>query len=162
MVAARLDLTTKLGKTPVKWQWSRLHQFTLRHSVLGADSMPAPVQAIFNRGPWQMPGGSAIVNANGWNASQGLRRRLGSADADGCQPRRSGLVALGEPDRELRTPFDAHYVDQTDAWVNNQTYPWPFSEKAVRDGGADELILSPRLVRQLTWASQSWRSRRQG
>lgn len=59
-------------------------------------------------------------------------------------------------------PFDAHYVDQTDAWVKNETYPWPFSEKAVRDGGGDELILSPRLVRQLTRASQSWRSRRLG
>jgi penicillin amidase len=40
-------------------------------------------------------------------------------------------------------PYDAHYVDQTDAWVKNETYPWPFSQKAIRDAGGDELTLSP-------------------
>jgi penicillin amidase len=40
-------------------------------------------------------------------------------------------------------PYDAHYVDQTDAWVKNETYPWPFSERAVRVGGFEQLILTP-------------------
>jgi penicillin amidase len=143
MVAARLDLTRKLGKTPVTWQWGRLHQLTLTHPVLGGDNVPAPVRAIFNRGPWQMPGGSSIVNANGWDASKGYQ-------VDWAPSMRM-VVNLGDLDASRWVnqtgssghPYDSHYVDQADAWVRNETYPWPFSEKAVRNGGGDELTLIP-------------------
>jgi penicillin amidase len=40
-------------------------------------------------------------------------------------------------------PYDDHYIDQADAWVKNETYPWPFSPKAIRDGGVEELTLTP-------------------
>jgi len=143
MVAARLDLTKRLGKTPVTWQWGRLHQLNLTSPVLGGDSVPAPVRAIFNRGPWQMPGGSSIVDANGWDAGQGY-------DVNWAPSMRM-VVNLGDLDASRWVnqtgssghPYDAHYVDQTDAWVKNQTYPWSFSEKAVRGGGGDELTLTP-------------------
>jgi penicillin amidase len=143
MVAARRDLTTKLGKTPVTWQWGRLHQLTLESKILGGDSVPAPIRAIFNRGPWQMPGGSSIVNANGWDASKGYQ-------VDWAPSMRM-VVNLGDLDRSRWVnqtgssghPFDDHYVDQADAWVNNLTYPWPFSAKAVRDAGGEELTLTP-------------------
>jgi len=143
MVAARRELTTKLGKQPVTWQWGRLHQLTLESKILGGDSVAAPVRAIFNRGPWQMPGGSAIVNANGWDASNGYQ-------VDWAPSMRM-VVNLGDLDRSVWVnqtgssghPFDDHYVDQTDAWVNNVTYPWPFSQRAIRDGGGEELKLTP-------------------
>ena len=143
MVAARLDLTKQLGKTPVTWQWGRLHQLTLKSQVLGGDSVPAPIRAIFNRGPWQMPGGSSIVDANGWDAGKGY--------GVNWAPSMRMVVNLGDLDASRWVnqtgnsghPYDAHYVDQTDAWVKNQTYPWPFSEKAVRNGGGDELTLIP-------------------
>ena len=143
MVAARLDLTTKLGKTPVTWQWGRLHQLTLEHKVLGGDSMPGLVRALFNRGPWQMPGGSSIVNANGWDASKGY-------DVNWAPSMRM-VVNLGDLDASRWVnqtgnsghPYDDHYVDQADAWVKNDTFPWPFSEKAVRDASGDELTLTP-------------------
>jgi len=143
MVAARMDLTTKLGKTPVTWQWGRLHELTLKSQVLGGDSVPAPVRAIFNRGPWQMPGGSSIVDANGWDASKGY--------AVDWAPSMRMVVNLGDLDASRWVnqtgnsghPYDANYVDQADAWVKNETYPWPFSQKAVRDGGGDELTLIP-------------------
>jgi penicillin amidase len=143
MVAARQDLTRKLGKEPVTWQWGRLHQLTLQHKILGGDATPAPVRALFNRGPWQMPGGSAIVNANGWNASKGYQVN--------AAPSMRMVVNLGDLDRSRWVnqtgnsghPYDDHYVDQADTWVDNGTYPWPFSPKAVRDGGGEELTLTP-------------------
>jgi penicillin amidase len=143
MVAARKDLTMKLGKTPVTWQWGRLHQLTLEHKILGGDSVPGPVRAMFNRGPWQMPGGSSIVNANGWDASVGYQ-------VDWAPSMRM-VVNLGDLDASRWVnqsgnsghPYDDHYIDQADAWVKNETYPWPFSPKAVRDGGAEELTLTP-------------------
>ena len=143
MVAARLDLTTKLGKAPVTWQWGRLHQLTLEHKVLGGDSVAGPLRAVFNRGPWQMPGGSSIVNANGGDASKGY-------DVDWAPSMRM-VVDLGDLDASRWVnqtgssghPYDDHYVDQADAWVRNETFPWPFSPSAVRAAGGDELILSP-------------------
>ncbi len=143
LVEARMDLTRKLGKNPGTWQWGRLHQLTLEHKVLGGDSVPAPVRAVFNRGPWQMPGGSAIVNANGWDASKGYQ-------VDWAPSMRM-VVDLGDLDASRWVnqsgnsghPYNDHYVDQADAWVANETFPWPFSEKAVRGGSDDELTLTP-------------------
>jgi len=143
MVEARNDLTTRLGKDPVTWQWGRLHQLTLEHLILGGDSALAPVRAMFNRGPWQMPGGSAIVNANSWDASEGY----GVTSA----PSMRMVVNLGDLDASRWVnqsgnsghPYSDHYVDQADAWVRNETFPWPFSQQAVRDGGGDELTLTP-------------------
>jgi len=143
MVEARMDLTRRLGKNPGTWQWGRLHQLTLQHKVLGVASVPGPVRAMFNRGPWQMPGGSSIVNANGWTASKGYQ-------VDWAPSMRM-VVNLGDLDASTWVnqsgnsghPYDVHYVDQADAWVANRTYPWPFSEKAVRAGGGDELTLTP-------------------
>jgi penicillin amidase len=39
--------------------------------------------------------------------------------------------------------FADHYNDQADAWAKNELFDWPFSEKAVRDAGGDELTLVP-------------------
>jgi penicillin amidase len=39
--------------------------------------------------------------------------------------------------------MDDHYTDQTDAWASGRTYPWPFSEEAVRAATDDELVLRP-------------------
>jgi penicillin amidase len=143
MVEARKDLTTRLGKDPVTWQWGRLHQLNLEHPVLGGGSVLAPVRALFNRGPWQMPGGSSIVDANGWDAGEGY-------DVTSAPSMRM-VVNLGDLDASRWVnqsgtsghPYSDHYVDQADAWVRNETFPWPFSQKAVRDGGGDELTLTP-------------------
>ena len=156
LVEARKDLTMKLGKNPGTWQWGRLHQLTLEHKVLGGDSVLAPVRAMFNRGPWQMPGGSSIVNANGWNAGKGSCARTSDPTPKGCYevdkaPSMRMVVNLGDLDASRWVnqagnsghPYDDHYVDQADAWVGNETFPWPFSQKAVRDGGGDELTLTP-------------------
>ncbi len=143
LVEARKDLTENLGKNPSTWQWGRLHQLRLEHKVLGGDSVPGPVRAVFNRGPWQLPGGSSIVNANGWDAGKGYQ-------VDWAPSMRM-VVNLGDLDASRWVnqsgnsghPFDDHYVDQADAWAANETFPWPFSEKAVRDGGGDQLTLNP-------------------
>jgi penicillin amidase len=143
MVNARLDLTEKLGKTPVTWQWGRLHEVTLKSPILGGENEPGLVTAILNRGPWQMPGGSSIVNDNSWDASQGYQVTVA--------PSMRMIVNLGDLDASSWVnetgssghPYDAHYVDQSDAWAKNQTYPWLFSAQGVRAAGGDDLLLTP-------------------
>jgi penicillin amidase len=143
MVEARKDLTKQLGKNPVTWQWGRLHQLRLEHKVLGDDSAPGPVRGMVNRGPWQMPGGSSIVNANAWDASKGYQVNYA--------PSMRMVVDLGSLDASRWVnqsgnsghPYDRHYVDQADAWAQNKTFPWPFSEKVVREVAGEELTLLP-------------------
>ena len=99
-----------------------------------------------------MPGGSAIVNANGWDASVGLddedsarpststgRRRCGWSSTCRNLDRSRWVNQTGNSGHA----FNDHYNDQTDAWAKNELYDWPFSEKAVRDAGGDELTLVP-------------------
>ena len=143
MVAARIDLTRRLGKDPSRWQWGRLHKLELRHPVLGSDAAPRPVRAMVNRGPWWLGGGAGAVDATRWNAAEGF--------AVTAAPSMRMVVDLGDLDRSRWVsqtgasghPFDAHYGDQTDDWAAGRTYPWPFSRAAVEAAGEDELVLEP-------------------
>jgi penicillin amidase len=143
MTSARIELTKSLGKDPTHWQWGRLHRLELKHAVLGGPTVPAPVRWLVNRGPWDVGGGSALVDATGWDAHDGY--------AVNWVPSMRMVVDLGDLDRSRWVnltgasghPMDAHYTDQTDAWATGRTYPWPFGEKAVRAATDDELVLRP-------------------
>jgi penicillin amidase len=152
LVAARLQLTKELGKDAGDWQWGQLHQLTLTHQVLGGDDVPGIVRSLFNRGPINMPGGSAIVDANGWDASVGLDDEDSDKAFDvDWAPSMRMVVDLSNLDRSRWVnqtgnsghTYNAHYSDQTDAWVKNELFDWPFTEKAVRAAGGDELTLVP-------------------
>jgi penicillin amidase len=144
LVNARLQLTEELGKDPGSWEWGKLHRLALTHKVLGDGDVSGAVQWLFNRGPFEMPGGSAIVNANGWNASEGF--------AVNWAPSMRMVVDLSNLDRSRWVnqtgnsghAFHENYDDQTDAWLNNELFDWPFSEKAVREAGYEQLTLSPQ------------------
>ncbi len=143
MVSARIELTTALGKDPARWQWGRLHRLTLEHPVLGGETVPAPVRALVNRGPYELGGGSSIVDATGWTASKGY-------DVDKVPSMRM-VVDLADLDRSRWVnltgasghPGDDHYADQTRAWSQGRTYAWPFSERAVTAATEDVLRLTP-------------------
>lgn len=143
LVEARLELTRELGKDPAKWQWGKLHRLDLEHKVLGGEGVPAPVRWLVNAGPFDMPGGSAIVNANAWNASEGY-----SVTA---APSMRMVVDLSDLDASTWInqtgvsghPTDDHYTDQVDDWVEGRQRPWPFSEAAVRDTDPAVLTLRP-------------------
>jgi penicillin amidase len=143
LVDARLELTKELGKDPTEWQWGQLHQLTLKHQVLGGGDVPGFVSSMFNRGPIDLPGGSAIVDANGWNASEGF--------GVNWAPSMRMVVDLSNFDHsrwvnqtgESGHAFDAHYDDQIDAWANNEQFAWPFSRAAVVAAGGADLTLVP-------------------
>jgi penicillin amidase len=143
LVQARLELTRELGKDPQQWDWGRLHRITLEHKVLGGESVPGPVRWLFNEGPFDMPGGSAIVNANGWDASEGyevtwgpsMRMVVDLADLDGSTwVNQTGVSGHATDD---------HYDDQISDWVAGRQRPWPFSAQAVDETDPDVMTLRP-------------------
>ena len=143
LVQARLALTKSLGSDVQGWSWGRVHTLTLRHRVLGADTVAAPIRALVNRGPFALPGGSAVVNATGWNASVGF--------AVNWAPSMRMVVDLGDLDASTWVnqsgqsghPASPHYADQLGAWADGTTFPWPFSDTALSTARREELLLTP-------------------
>ncbi|MFD8328797.1 penicillin acylase family protein [Streptomyces lydicus] len=142
MKDARYELTSKLGKNIDNWTWGRLHQMFLKNQTLGTDG-PGFLQGLFNRGPWNVGGGEAAVDATGWNAAGGykvtwvpsMRMVVNLADLD-----KSRWINLTGASGHA---YDAHYYDQTDKWAKGELLPWAYSEAAVKKAGKDTLTLSP-------------------
>ncbi|MDQ0749092.1 penicillin amidase [Streptomyces africanus] len=142
MIDARWELTAKLGKDIDTWTWGRLHRLFLKNETLGTEG-PGFVQYALNRGPWELSGGEATVNATGWNAAGGygvvwvpsMRMVVNLGDLD-----KSRWINLSGASGHA---YSAHYVDQTDKWADGELLPWSFSDKAVEDGTADKLVLKP-------------------
>ncbi|MFI6855910.1 penicillin acylase family protein [Streptomyces sp. NPDC050416] len=142
MIDARWELTAKLGKNIDSWTWGRLHRLFLKNQTLGTEG-PGFVQYALNRGPWELSGGEATVNATGWNAAGGygvvwvpsMRMVVNLGDLD-----KSRWINLSGASGHA---YSAHYVDQTDKWADGELLPWSFSDKAVEDGTADKLVLKP-------------------
>ncbi|MFE7039107.1 penicillin acylase family protein [Streptomyces atratus] len=142
MEDARWELTAKLGKDISTWSWGRLHQLTLKNQTLGTEG-PGLLQRILNRGPWDLGGGEAAVNATGWNAAGGydvvwvpsMRMVVNVGDWD-----KSRWINLTGASGHA---FSAHYTDQTDKWVNGELLDWSFGTNAVAKSTTDTLTLKP-------------------
>ncbi|MEU1853462.1 penicillin acylase family protein [Streptomyces sp. NPDC019990] len=142
MVDARWELTAKLGKDIDTWSWGRLHRLFLKNQTLGTQG-PGFLQYALNRGPWELSGGEASVNATGWNAAGGfgvvwvpsMRMVVNLGDLD-----KSRWINLSGASGHA---YSAHYVDQTDKWADGELLPWSFSDKAVEGGTTDKLVLRP-------------------
>ncbi|MEV8309902.1 penicillin acylase family protein [Streptomyces flavidovirens] len=139
---ARWELTAKLGKDVDSWSWGRLHQLELKNQTLGT-SGPGLVQSLLNRGPWNLGGGEAAVNATGWNAAGGyeviwvpsMRMVVNLNDLD-----KSRWINLTGASGHA---YSAHYTDQTDKWAKGELLDWSFSDEAVEKSTTDKLVLRP-------------------
>ncbi|MET9377845.1 penicillin acylase family protein [Streptomyces sp. NPDC002992] len=142
MEDARWELTAKLGKDVSTWSWGRLHQLTLQNQTLGTAG-PGFLQSMLNRGPWNLGGGEAAVNATGWNAAGGyeviwvpsMRMVVNVGDWD-----RSRWINLSGASGHAYHP---HYTDQTDAWAKGELLDWSFGKAAVDASTKETLILKP-------------------
>jgi penicillin amidase len=143
---ARDELTRRISVSPTKWTWGHLHKLRLENQSLGQSGIAA-VRAIFNRGPYDVGGGNAIVDATNWNAAVGYG--VDSA------PSMRMVVDLDDLDRsrwinltgESGHILSGHYRDQTKLWVKGDTLPWPFSTTAVAKDAKDRLVLEPQESR---------------
>ncbi|MEZ0578008.1 penicillin acylase family protein [Nocardioides sp. MH1] len=140
--AARDDLTARQSPDADEWSWGKLHRLELRSSTLGESGI-GPIEALFNRGPWDASGGGAIPNATGWDATEGydvvtapsMRMVIPLDDLDGAR----WINLTGESGHA----FHDNYTDQTDLYVRGDTLPWVFSPDAVDEAAEHRLTLVP-------------------
>ncbi|SDN89226.1 penicillin acylase family protein [Actinacidiphila guanduensis] len=142
MKDARYELTAKLGKDINTWSWGRLHKLTLKNQTLGTKG-PGVVKWLLNRGPYELSGGEAAVDASGWNAAGGY-------DVEWVPSMRM-IVNLQDFDKsrwinltgESGHAYNAHYTDQTDKWAAGELLPWYFSDERVDKAAKAKMALTP-------------------
>jgi penicillin G amidase len=142
MRQARDELTRKMNVSPKKWTWGHLHRLDLENQSLGQTGIGV-VDAIFNRGPYDVGGGSASVDATNWNAVDGY--------AVTSAPSMRMVVDLDDLDRSRWINLtgasghiaSGHYRDQTSLWVDGRTLPWVFGKSAVEKATQHRLVLEP-------------------
>ncbi|HJD85653.1 penicillin acylase family protein [Kitasatospora aureofaciens] len=145
MKNARQDLTSLLGKDISTWSWGRLHKLELREQTLGTDNSSiasGAVHKLLNRGPYRLSGGSAAVDAAGWNAAAGyqvdwipsMRMVVDLNDLDS-----SRWINVGG---ESGHAFHANYNDQTDLWLKGKLLTWAFTPDAVEKATKHKLVLT--------------------
>ncbi|WGW13988.1 penicillin acylase family protein [Saxibacter everestensis] len=142
LTSARSELTASLGKNPEHWEWGMLHQLRLEQSPLGGEGVPALIRGAFNAKPVGIGGGTGLVNATSWDASKpGYDVESG--------PSMRMVLDFGNFDRSTWVsvtgnsahPFSPNYLDQLSAWAAGETFPWPYSGKAVDNATQDEMRL---------------------
>ena len=136
------ELVGLQGDVVTRWNWGELHAITLTSDTLGTSGI-APVEALFNRGPYPVGGGASVVNATGWE--------LGVSYATTTVPSMRMVVDLDDFDASTWNhltgasghAFHEHYTDQTADWSAGLQKPWPFSAKSVDAATVDTLVLAP-------------------
>jgi penicillin amidase len=138
---ALAEITALQGRDPDGWNWGRLHAITLTNATFGTSGI-GPVEALFNRGPYDVGGGSGVVNATGWGLGQGyatttvpsMRMVIDVADWDAS----TWQHLTGQSGH----PFHPNYVDQTEGWARGEQYPWAFTSAAVESTTTAALTLT--------------------
>jgi penicillin amidase len=146
MSEARDQLVRTQARRPADWTWGHHHTMDLVNSPLGRSGIGL-VEWLFNRGGYQVGGGSSVVDATQWNAAEGYQVTVA--------PSMRMVVSLADFDRsrwvnltgESGHAFDSHYVDQTGLWLDGRTLPWAYSKRAVEAAAEDRLTLVPTRTR---------------
>ncbi len=131
------------GTNPDAWKWGDLHAITLTSGTFGESGI-APIEALFNRGPFPVGGGASAVDATGWYLGEdsfatatvpSMRMTVDLADLDAS--RWNHLTGTSGH------AFHPNYTDQFEAWQQRRQTPWLFTLDKVLAGAQDTLTLTP-------------------
>lgn len=136
-------IVERLGNDRTVWRWGDLHQATFVSNPLGISGIDL-IEGMVNRGPVAASGGSAIVNATGWNAS-------GESFNVGGLPSFRMIVDMSDISNSVSIhttgqsghPFSEHYGDMIDDWRNLNYRPMLFTREQVEANAAATLTLNP-------------------
>jgi penicillin amidase len=145
--AAVTELESSQGKDPEAWSWGKLHTLTIENQTLGRSGI-APIEALFNRGPYQTAGGNDIVNATGWDATLGYQVAW--------LPSMRMIVDLGALQNSQTIhltgqsghAYNKHYADMTDLWRTIQYQPMLWERRQIEAEAEGRLRLTPAGARQ--------------
>jgi penicillin amidase len=136
----------KLGSRIDRWQWGKVHTAEFRNATLGESGIK-PIEAIFNRGPYPVPGGNTTVSVARWDSKDPFKVSLISSERL--------IVDLGNLANSLSVhttgqsghPYNRHYNDYIDAWLNYRYHPTLWIRSAALADSRERLELRPATGR---------------
>ena len=136
------ELDGMFGNDPAKWNWGDMHAATFRNQTLGESGIGL-IEDLFNRGPFSVGGGEAIIDATGWSVVDGYETNW--------LPSMRMIVDLGNLDNSLTVhttgesghAYSPHYADMTSLWSNIKYYPMLWDQESIVSGSEGHLKLLP-------------------
>ena len=109
------EIKGHFGGNVSKWKWGVLHAANFRNQTLG-DSGIGLIENLFNRGPYQVGGSEAVVDATGWSVNEGYETNM--------LPSMRMVVDLSDLDSSVAIhttgesghAFSPHYDDMSNQW----------------------------------------------
>jgi penicillin G amidase len=134
-------LSARFGTDISGWRWGAAHVATFKNQTLGQSGI-APIERIFNRGPYPAEGGTALVNAVGHSSQDFSVRSL---------PSLRMIVDMGDFERSqaIHTTgqsghaFHPNYDDMIQPWLDGRYNTLHWSRAAVDSAAAQRLTLTP-------------------
>ncbi len=137
------ELEKIFGKDTSKWNWGEMHAATFRNGTLG-ESGVGLIEGLFNRGPYRVSGGEAIINATGWSVKDGYETNwLPSMRMIADMSNLSNSVTV-HTTGESGHAYNKHYDDMVPLWANIQYYPMMWDEQTVTQDPEGHLVLKPK------------------
>ena len=133
-------LKSTFGDDPAQWQWGKAHTLTHGHPL----GMQKPLDKIFNVGPFPAPGSHEVPNNQTapigpapWPVTYGpsTRRLIDFAD-----PTHALTI---NPVGQSGVPFDTHYGDQAQSYIEGGYEQAHFSDEEVTANTRSTLKLLP-------------------
>jgi penicillin amidase len=136
------ELEELLGKDPGKWTWGALHTATFRNTTLGESGI-APIEALFNRGPYETAGGTSIVNATGWDYLEGYE--LVSLPSERMIVNLANLPdsLMVHTTGQSGHAYHPNYADMIDAWRLIEYRPMVWTREQAETLTESSLTLTP-------------------
>jgi len=143
LIEAVAQLEKEHGSDVSKWPaWGEVHTITFINQTLGKSGI-APLEGLFNRGPYQTGGGKSLVNATGWD--------VGVSFAIDWLPSMRMIIDMSDMNNSLTMhttgesghAYHQHYADMAPLWAALQYYPMLWSQDAVIADAEGHLRLVP-------------------
>jgi penicillin amidase len=141
LLQAANQLTALMGKDMAQWQWGKVHVITFRNQTLGKSGV-APIEAIFNRGPFAVEGATSAVNAQSHKPDDfSVRAHLSWRMVVDLSDFNKSIAI--HPTGQSGHAFHPHYDDMMQPWLAVQYNPLYWQRSDVTQNSEGTLILTP-------------------
>jgi penicillin amidase len=134
-------LKATLGEDPADWTWGRAHRLTHEHPL----GKQAPLDKVFNVGPYAVPGGRETPNnLSGPLAAVPAPVTYGPSTRRVIDFARPGAARGINPVGQSGVWGDRHYADQADTYARGESRPQHLDEADIAAHVRGTLLLTPR------------------
>ncbi len=134
------ELKARLGNDTAQWQWGKVHQITFQNQTLGKSGV-APIEAIFNRGPFPIIGSSSAVNAQNHRPDFSVRSHPSWRMVVDLSNFNNSIAI--HPTGQSGHAGHPHYDDMMQQWIAVQYNPFYWQRSEVEKKSEGTLVLTP-------------------